>query len=51
VDAALKEDAESILTECGLNPAQAISLFYRQTVLRRALAFDVKIPNADSCKG
>jgi DNA-damage-inducible protein J len=48
MDAELKEEAESILAECGLNATQAINLFYRQVVLRRGLPFDVKIPNAES---
>lgn len=48
MDAQLKEEAESILEECGLNATQGINLFYRQIVLRRGLPFDVKIPNAES---
>jgi DNA-damage-inducible protein J len=46
VDAELKEQAESILAECGLTASQGISLFYRQVVLNRGLPFPVKIPNA-----
>ncbi len=50
IDADLKEEAESILAECGLNATQGINLFYRQIVLHRGLPFDVKIPNAESRK-
>jgi len=48
MDAHLKDEAERILAECGLNATQGINLFYRQIVLRRGLPFDVKIPNAES---
>lgn len=48
IDADLKEAAESILAECGLNATQGINLFYRQIVLNHGLPFDVKIPNAES---
>ena len=50
MDADLKEEAESILAECGLNATQGINLFYRQIVLHRGLPFDVRIPNAESRK-
>lgn len=48
MDAHLKDEAERILAECGLNATQGINLFYRQIVLRQGLPFDVKIPNAES---
>jgi DNA-damage-inducible protein J len=48
MDADLKEEAEAILAECGLNPTQGINLFYRQVVLRQGLPFDVRIPTAES---
>jgi len=44
----LKEEAESILAECGLSATQGINLFYRQIVLHHGVPFDVKIPNAES---
>lgn len=50
MDADLKEEAESILAECGLNATQGINLFYRQIVLNRGLPFDVRIPNVESRK-
>jgi DNA-damage-inducible protein J len=50
MDAGLKEEAERILAECGLNATQGINLFYRQIVLRHGLPFDVKIPNVESRK-
>lgn len=50
MDADLKQEAENILAECGLNATQGINLFYRQIVLHHGLPFDVKIPNAESRK-
>jgi DNA-damage-inducible protein J len=43
---ALKEEAEHVFHELGLNQTQAINLFYRQVVLHHGLPFEVKIPNA-----
>jgi DNA-damage-inducible protein J len=48
MDAELKEEAEGILAELGLNATQGINLFYRQVVLNHGLPFDVRIPNAES---
>jgi len=40
----LKEKAEHVLRDLGLNPTQAITLFYRQVELRQGLPFDVVVP-------
>lgn len=40
----LKECAEQVFRELGLNPTQAITLFYKQVELRQGLPFDVVIP-------
>lgn len=45
IDPAVKEQAEGILEELGLNPSAAISTFYSQIVLRRGLPFLVEVPN------
>ena len=41
----LKEEAEAILKELGLNASQAITLFYQQIRLTRGLPFVVRMPN------
>jgi DNA-damage-inducible protein J len=41
----LKEAAESILKELGLNATQAITLFYRQIKINRGLPFLLRVPN------
>src|SRR5688500_2471419 len=46
VEPQLKEQAEAMLEEMGLSATTAITLFYRQILQRRALPFDVRLPNA-----
>ncbi len=41
----LKEEAEAILKELGLNASQAITLFYQQIKLNRGLPFILRVPN------
>ena len=45
IEPGLKEDAEKVLGEIGLNATQAITLFYKQVELHQGLPFDVVIPN------
>jgi DNA-damage-inducible protein J len=40
----LKVHAEDIFERLGLNPTQAITIFYRQVELRDGLPFDMVIP-------
>jgi DNA-damage-inducible protein J len=44
VEPELKGHAESILHRLGLNPTQAITMFYKQVELRNGLPFNVEIP-------
>ncbi len=41
----LKEEAEALLKELGLNATQAITLFYQQIRLTRGLPFVLRVPN------
>ncbi|MCL4502538.1 MAG: type II toxin-antitoxin system RelB/DinJ family antitoxin [Deltaproteobacteria bacterium] len=41
----LKEEAEAILKELGLNASQAITLFYQQIKLTRGLPLVLRVPN------
>jgi DNA-damage-inducible protein J len=41
----LKSETERLLHQLGLTSSQAISIFYRQILLRRGLPFDVALPN------
>ncbi|MBI5529468.1 MAG: type II toxin-antitoxin system RelB/DinJ family antitoxin [Deltaproteobacteria bacterium] len=40
----LKDGAETVFKRLGLNPTQAITIFYRQVELRGGLPFEVAIP-------
>lgn len=46
VEPHLKERAEAMLDAMGLSATTAITLFYRQIIQRRALPFEVRVPNA-----
>ncbi len=45
VEPDLKNNAESIFRELGLNSAQAITMFYKQVELTGGLPFNVVVPN------
>ena len=45
VESDLKEHAEAIFRRLGVSTTQAISIFYKQVVLRKGLPFNVAIPN------
>ena len=40
----LKEQAEGVLGELGLNATTAITMYYEQIVRRHAIPFDVSLP-------
>ncbi len=44
IDPALKRDTEKILKELGLNTSELIKILFRQVVMRKAVPFDVAIP-------
>jgi DNA-damage-inducible protein J len=44
LEPALKDHAEGVFHKLGLNPTQAITIFYRQVELRGGLPFDLTIP-------
>ncbi len=46
MDTALKNNAESILSQLGISPSSAIQMFYSQIVLHRGLPFEAKLPAA-----
>jgi len=48
VEPKLKAEAEEILNSLGMNPSDAIRMFYKQVVIRKGLPFDVVIPNAET---
>ena len=50
VEPDLKNNAESIFRELGLNSAQAITMFYKQVELTGGLPFNVVVPNEKTRK-
>ena len=48
IDPVLKQDAEKVLAEIGLNSTAAITMFYSQIKLRQGLPFEARIPNAQT---
>lgn len=48
IDPILKQDAEKVLAQIGLNSTAAITMFYSQIKLRQGLPFDARIPNAET---
>ena len=50
VEPPLKAQAEGIFRELGLSATEAITLFYRQVVLRQGVPFEVRIPNAETAE-
>ncbi len=48
VEPDLKVQAERVLHELGLSATEAITLFYKQVVLRQGVPFELSIPNAET---
>lgn len=44
----LKQEAEKVFTKLGLSPTEAITLFYKQTVIGNALPFELRTPNDET---
>jgi DNA-damage-inducible protein J len=50
VEKKLKDDAEKVLKRVGVKTSDALTMFYKQVVLRQGLPFEVRIPNAETRK-
>jgi len=50
VDPKLKRETEKVLKDLGLTTTQAITLFFNQVSLRKALPFAVAIPNTETAR-
>ena len=46
----LKAEVEKIFYSLGLSCSEAINLFFRQVTLRKAIPFDVALPNKTTLK-
>lgn len=45
IEPELKSHAETVFQRLGMNPTQAITMFYKQVELRDGLPFDLVIPS------
>jgi DNA-damage-inducible protein J len=50
IDTQSKKDAQKILNFLGLSMSEAITLYFRQIILRRGIPFDIEIPNELTAK-
>ena len=48
VEPDVKQEAEAVFRELGLNTTQAITLFFKQVGLCKGMPFDVRIPNEET---
>ncbi len=48
IEPEVKEEAERILSELGLQSSHAISMFYKQIILQRGLPFPVKLTESET---
>ena len=48
VEPKLKDLAEEVLSQIGLTPTTAITMFYRQIAIQRCLPIDLFAPNAET---
>ena len=44
IEPELKEQAETILAALGIPASNAITMFYKQTILQRGIPFEMKLP-------
>ena len=45
IDPKTKKDAKSVLDELGMSMSEAIVVYLKQIILRRAIPFELKLPN------
>ena len=54
MDKALKAEAEKVFADVGVKPSDALTIFYKQAILRQGIPFDIcthlHIPNAKTRK-
>ena len=48
IDPRIKDEAESVLSQLGMKPSEAIQVFYKQIALRQAFPLELKLPNAET---
>lgn len=50
IDKEIRKIAEDVFNQLGINPSEAIELFYRQVALTKELPFSLSKPNQETLK-
>jgi len=48
MESELKSEVEAIFKQLGMNTTQAITMFFEQIRLHRAIPFEIKLPNQET---
>ncbi len=50
IEPSVKKRAETVLSQIGISPSEAISVFYRRIVSDKGIPFSLNVPNAETRK-
>lgn len=50
IEPSIKKRAETVLSQIGLSPSEAISVFYRRIASDKGIPFSLNVPNAETRK-
>lgn len=50
IEPSIKKKAEMVLSQIGISPSEAISVFYRRIVSDNGIPFSLNVPNAETRK-
>lgn len=51
IEPSVKQEAEEILATLGISASSAITMFYKQIILKKGLPFSVRVPNKPIAMG
>lgn len=50
MEPSIKKRAETVLSQIGISPSEAINVFYRRIVSDKGIPFSLNVPNAETRK-
>ncbi len=50
IEPSLKKKAETVLSQIGISPSEAINVFYRRIASDKGIPFSLNVPNAETRK-
>lgn len=50
MEPSIKKKAETVLSQLGMSPSEAINVFYRRIVSDKGIPFSLHVPNAETRK-